>query len=196
MFRTIEKPDSPILSSAFNILKYLSSLVDQLTFLLVYQMADPIAEYFAQYPDFPYNPQASADFRQIDNFNRLAMAEGWSQARRNIEFDVLKRTWTTLVEEEYAGTSLDHYQCLCEDLDVDSIPETVNKCKDMLRTKFVNIIDLTTYRRDVAMGLDAAKPQTFGSLNELKEYSKAQKKWYPVETAKAEMLRELLRVLH
>jgi hypothetical protein len=159
-------------------------------------MADPIDEYFAQYPDFRYDPQASADWRQNENFNRLATASRWDQDRRKIEFDALKRTWTTLVEDEYAGTSLDHYQRLCEDLDIDPIPETVNQCKQKLRTKYVNIIDLTTYRRDVAMGLDAAKPQTFGSLNELKEYSKAQKKWYPVETAKAEMLRELLRVLH
>lgn len=157
-------------------------------------MADPIAEYFARYPEFDYIP--SSDWRQIDNFNDLVQFKGWPHARSKTEFEEFKRTWTTLVEEEYSGSSLDHYQGLCDDLDIDPIPDTVNKCKEQLKRRFVNIIDLTKYRRERRMGLDSVKPQTFGSLNALKEYSNDQKKWYPLETAKGEMLRELLKVLH
>lgn len=156
-------------------------------------MDNSIAQYFARYPEFDYRP--SRDWRQIGPFNALAKFKDWDQDRRTIEFAELKASWIPVVEREYAESSLTHYQNLCRDLDIDPIPETVNECKRQLKGVFVNIVDLTQYRRDIRAGERARKPTLFRSLRALRDYSTAQQKWYPPETAKSEMLRELLKVL-
>jgi hypothetical protein len=99
------------------------------------------------------------------------------------------------VECEFSGSSISHYQSVCEDLDVTPIPQNVEECKAVLRRSFVNIVDLMQYRADRKGRRVATKPRKFRTLNELKQYSRSSGKYYAKEEAKAEMLRELLRVL-
>jgi len=157
-------------------------------------MSDPIAEYFERYPTFNFRP-SQTDWRQIGAFNALAQHQRWSQARRKSEFDEFKSFWIVIVETEFEDSSLEHYQNLCQDLSISPIPESITACKNALRAVYVNIVDLMQYRKDRAAGRRADLPPLFGSLEELSEYSDNEKKWYPRETAKAEMLRELLKVL-
>jgi hypothetical protein len=158
-------------------------------------MSDPISEYFAQFPDFEFRPSLD-DWRQIGAFNALAQKKHWPQEFRKQEFEEFKATWTSIVEAEFAeDTTLPHYQSLCRDLRVDPIPDSITGCKNELATIYVNIVDLVQYRRNKREGRRLRPVRLFNNLQELREYTFAQQKWYPRETAKAEMLRELLKVL-
>ena len=154
---------------------------------------NPIEEFFARYRSFKYRP--SSDWRQLGPFNALAKQCKWSDERRKKEFKRFKRTWTQVVESEFSGSSLSHYQSLCRDLDIKRIPDTVSECKVQLKEVFVNIVDLMQYRTDHQKGRFALKPPKFRTLEQLKEYSDQEGKYYSKEHAKAEMLRELLKVL-
>jgi hypothetical protein len=154
---------------------------------------DPIEAFFARFPSFSYEP--SPDWRQLDPFNHLAKHFRWSKNRRNSEYDRLKSTWTEVVESEFSGSSISHYQSLCKDLDIDPIPDSVTECKTALREVFVNIVDLVQYRKDRQQRRGASKPRTFRTLGQLKQYASNTGKYYNKENAKAEMLRELLKEL-
>jgi hypothetical protein len=158
-------------------------------------MADPIAQYFAQYPDYNYYP-SSYDWRQIGAFNSLVAFKGWDQTTRKVEYEKLKATWTTVVEAEYSGSTLQHYQNLCDDLGINPIPGSVNECKRQLAGVFVNIVDLTQYRMDRRAGRGVSRPLLHNDLEASRNYSNREKKWYPTENARSEMLRILLKVLH
>jgi hypothetical protein len=152
---------------------------------------DAIDRYFARFPRFRYTP--TTDWRQLGPFNALAKSQGWAKDKKKVEFQRLKQAWTKVVEHEFGDSSLGHYQSLCLDLDIDPIPEAITECKSELKAIFVNIVDLMQYRQNKRKG---RKPQRFDDLEELKEYTDECGKYYPKETAKAEMLRELLKVLH
>jgi len=157
-------------------------------------MSDPIEAYFHQYPTFPFLPSED-DWRQIGPFNALAQHLNWSQEHRQSEWEVFKSLWFNIVEGEFRTSDLQHYQKLCEDLNIQPIPDSINTCKAELSKVYVNIVDLVQYRKDKRRGKPAQPPALFGSLEELKEYSKENGKWYPRESAKAEMLRVLLKTL-
>lgn len=154
---------------------------------------NPIAEFFVRYRSFRYRP--SSDWRQLGPFNALAKHCKWSDELRKEELKRFKRTWTQVVESEFSGSSFSHYQSLCRDLDIKPIPDTVYECKAALKGVFVNIVDLMQYRTDCQKGRFARKPQKFRTLEQLKEYSGNEGKYYSKEDAKSEMLRELLKVL-
>jgi hypothetical protein len=155
---------------------------------------DPIAQYFARFPSFNYQP--SLDWRQLGPFNALAKRLKWNDEHRKKEFKKFKRTWTTVVESEFSGSSLSHYQSVCRDLDISPIPDNVTECKAQLKDVFVNIVDLMQYRTDRRhQGRGARKPRKFESLEQLRKYSEQEGKYYNKQEAKAEMLRELLKVL-
>jgi hypothetical protein len=158
------------------------------------EMSDPIEEYFAQYPNFNFLP-STHDWRQVGAFNSLAQELGWSQKHRQNEWKKFKNLWTRVAETEFSESTLEHYQTLCEDLDISPIPESVTACKNELRKVYVNIVDLVQYRKDKRHRRRARKVTKFDTLDELSDYSTSTWKWYPRETAKAEMLRELLKVL-
>lgn len=149
--------------------------------------------FFQKYSSFNYRP--STDWRQLGPFNALAAHCRWSEQERKTRFQLLKRSWTQVVESEFSGSSISHYQSLCRDLDISPVPGTVAECKSELKGVFVNIVDLVQYRRDRQIGLRGNEPTKFDSLEELREYSEDSGKYYPRKNAKAQMLRELLKEL-
>ena len=151
---------------------------------------DPIESFFARFPRVLSD--RTDDWRQLRRFNALAKRKSWDNTKRSEEFERLKQAWTEAAESEFEGSSISHYQRLCEDLEIHPLPETVTECKAELKTVFVNIVDLMEYRR---RGRRGRKPRKFMTLEQLKEYSSEERKYYPKETAKAEMLRELLKEL-
>jgi hypothetical protein len=151
---------------------------------------DTIDEYFASFPLFRY--RRTTDWRQLRPFYTLARQQRWTKREREIEYRRLQEAWTGVVEPEFGGSSLEHYRSLCEDLDIDPIPGSISECKSDLKAVFVNIVDLMQYRRN---GREGEKPKRFHNLKGLKKYSEDCRKYYPKESAKAEMLRELLKVL-
>ena len=148
---------------------------------------DPIENYFDRFRPIPR--QRKDDWRQLGRFNALARREKWSRHERTEEWENLQQAWTEVVEPEFEGSSIRHYQQLCDDLEIDPIPETVAECKNELKAVFVNIVDLVQYRRS---GRKGPKSKRFAKLKLLQKYSFDEKKYYPKERAKAEMLKVLL----
>jgi hypothetical protein len=56
-------------------------------------------------------------------------------------------------------------------------------------------VDLIQYRKDKRARRNPGELRLFTNTRELMEYSNENQKWYPAETAKAEMLRVLLKML-
>jgi hypothetical protein len=158
-------------------------------------MSDPIAEYFAQYPDFNYCPSKDG-WRQFGAFNALCTHRGLTQEERSNELEEFKKTWYDVVNTEFDGSTLDHYQELCLHLGIWPAPDSVKECKDRVSTVFVNIVDLVQYRKERRAGKYPDRVEKFSTLKELKQYSTREKKWYPPEAAEAEMLKELLKVFY
>lgn len=156
-------------------------------------MSDPIANYFARYPAFNYIP--TWDWRQKDAFNALAQELEWSQERRLREWQYFKETWAAAIEKEFAESTLERYQNLCEELRIAPIPDSIRECKRELSKIYVNIVDLMQYRKDKQTGRHAQPVILFNNASELREYTEREQKWCPVETAKAEMLGVLLKNL-
>jgi hypothetical protein len=158
-------------------------------------MSDPIADYFAQYSDFNYHPSKDG-WRQLGAFNALCTHRGLSQKERRDEMEEFKKTWYAVVDTEFEGSTLGHYQELCLDLGFRPAPDSVTECKTRVSTVFVNIVDLVQYRKDRKSGNYHSRVRLFANLEELQQYCKEERKWYPPEAAEAEMLKELLKVFH
>ena len=133
-----------------------------------------------------------SDWRQIGPFNALAEQNDWDEYRRELEFIDLKMSWTGVAEGEFEQTKLEHYQALCRDLHI-RVRESIIRCKEELRGVNVNIVDLVQYRRDRRAGRYNPGVTLFDTVQELKKYSLREAKFYPVDTAKSDMLRELLK---
>ena len=114
------------------------------------EMSDPIAQYFAQYESFTFYPQR--DWRQTGAFNSLAKHLGWSQDQRKSEYQNFKAIWAQAIEGEFAESTLQHYQDLCAELDIEDIPDSITQCRNTLWRVYVNIVDLMQYRRDRMLG--------------------------------------------
>jgi|SRR5579862_972384 len=156
-------------------------------------MTDPISKFYEDYPDFKYIYSHNDDWRQIRAFHALAQSQRWSRQDRAVEFRRYQATWAALMEQEFSETDLADYQTLCRHLDITPIPDSKNECKRRLKEVNVNIVDLVQYRRDKRAGRYAEKPIIFESEEDLKEYSEKEDKIYPLESARSDMLRVLLK---
>jgi len=159
-----------------------------------FEMSDPIAEYFAQFPSFKFQYSSNSDWRQIDAFNALAGIKGWSQDRRRLEWVNFQNAWTHVGETEFGQSRLEHYQEICRDLGIDPVPDSINRCKEQMKKVYVNIVDLIQYRKNKRECKSQGPLTMFDNLEELKSYTEREKKHYPSENAKAELLRELLKI--
>jgi hypothetical protein len=156
-------------------------------------MSDPIAEFFAQYPNFAFHP--GRDWRQIDAFNSLAEQQEWHGTERENKWEEFRNCWTNVVEHEFTECRIEHYQNLCRDLGLEPVPDSIRMCKRELKRVHVNIVDLMQYRRDRREGRNPARPQLFATAQELEDYTRRERKYYPLQNARAEMLRVLLKIL-
>lgn len=159
----------------------------------VTRMADPnIEAYFAQYPLFDFRPSRS-DWRQVSAFNALAKDEKWSQDERSLQYDSFKYTWKAVIDFEFSGSTLQHYQNLCWELRVNPVPSSKEECRRTLRSVYVNVVDLVQYRRDMREGRTPVEFDTYSSLDELKRNSD-KGKWIPPDISEAELFKVLLKV--
>jgi hypothetical protein len=155
------------------------------------EMADPIAQFFAQFDSFTFYPQQDS-WRQIPAFNALAKHLGWSQVERKLQYENFKERLAQAVESEFAGVTIEDYQDLFNELKIKDTPDSVNQCRNRLRRVYVNIVDLMQHRRDKREGRSPSSVIIFETERELTEYTDKEKKWCPVKIARAEMLQVLL----
>ena len=154
-------------------------------------MADPIADFFANYPEFSYRP--SRDWTHYQVFQALHYHLRWSQADRALALGKLHQAWATVAKQEFPGDTYEHYRTILEQLGFDEIPNSVEGCQAELRQVNVNIVDLIQYRKDKRAGLNPPRPQLFTTVHELRDYSRKNGKSFPVVGAKAAVLGILLR---
>ncbi|EME87435.1 uncharacterized protein MYCFIDRAFT_75292 [Pseudocercospora fijiensis CIRAD86] len=88
------------------------------------------------------------------------------------------------------STKLEAYQTFCEDLGVEVGP-SIRKCKKILSQVFVNICDLVVAKQGKTL------VHRFPTATQLRKYSKATEKFFPLKRAKEDtVLHELLIHMH
>ncbi|KAI0033373.1 hypothetical protein K488DRAFT_28761, partial [Vararia minispora EC-137] len=152
----------------------------------------PLDDFFASYPDFSYNPRASA----TDEFYRMCDEFGWDSKRntqkRRKAHQLFKDALVHQFNQTY-GTevnSLRSWQALCEALGLDEIPDTLKDCQEVVEGVYVNIVDFV----DAREGGAHAQVKIFDTEVRLSEYTIKTGKYFPKENAYAGgLLRHLLR---
>ncbi|MCJ1266101.1 hypothetical protein MMC22_005983 [Lobaria immixta] len=140
-------------------------------------------DYFAAYPNFIPEPHLPL----LENFNRLANAQGWRKKRCHKERQIYLLGQYTIHLGEISTGKLQKWQNLCRELRVDPIPTSITKCKKVLKTNVhVNIIDLMDSRRWGTV------VTTFRSRKALVEYTRSSEKTFPLRQAKKDELLEIL----
>ncbi|EKM75956.1 hypothetical protein AGABI1DRAFT_45540 [Agaricus bisporus var. burnettii JB137-S8] len=153
---------------------------------------EPLAAFFVQYPDFNYNPAASA----TKEFDRLSKFEGWgkSSRRKKISKNAFKNGLVAQFNTSY-GTDINdiaNWHAIMTRLKITPLPDTVSACKKVVKGLFVNLVDLVDAREDPSRLV-----KQFNSEMELSKYTKNEGKFFPRETAKAGgVLKFLLRKIH
>ncbi|KAF8682800.1 hypothetical protein RHS04_02058 [Rhizoctonia solani] len=155
-----------------------------------------IRAFFSEYDDFDYDPTKPV----MEEFYRMCDHYLWSnekdENRRYLDKDREKagenfKDALTLQFNAIYGTdenSLLAWQNLCIILNLGNIPEELNTCRDLIRSMYVNIVDLV----DVPITLSFVKH--FKSEMALSTYTKCHGKYFPLENAYAGgLLKFLLR---
>ncbi|KAK6000072.1 hypothetical protein QM012_004060 [Aureobasidium pullulans] len=139
--------------------------------------------FFDRFPEFNHNPRASIR----DEFDRLAETQGWTKketTKKRIECynDEFESYFANLELE----TQLERLQHLCVELEI--IPkDTVTQCKKALSSVHVNIVHLMNARRT------KTKVKKFSSNASLVRYIRKTKEFFPLEEAKCDVIKVLLR---
>ncbi|CAL1699418.1 unnamed protein product [Somion occarium] len=148
----------------------------------------PLDKFFSQFPTFRYRPDAPVN----DEFNRLRIHEGW-KPRSRMSTAMYTKFREALVDEfndRYGKDEnrIESWQLLCTMLRIDPIPTTLWKCREVVRSTHVNLVDLLDVYRT---GEDV---EIFEDLEGLQDYTMETTKFFPLQTAKAGgVLKSLLR---
>ncbi|KAF9471705.1 hypothetical protein BDN70DRAFT_767230, partial [Pholiota conissans] len=149
----------------------------------------PVPEFFSQFSSsFTYTPENSSSAE----FYRLCDELGWekNEPQRTQAHKEFKNALTRQFNTNY-GTeknSLESWQALCKHLGANPVPKTLNRCRQMVMTTHVNLVDLV----DV---FESDKVATvFDTVEELSRYTMATGKYFPREDIDAgDLLKHLLR---
>ncbi|KAF8880361.1 WD40-repeat-containing domain protein [Gymnopilus junonius] len=147
--------------------------------------SDPLEDFFAEYPLFTYNGNVAP----TSEFYRLCSFFGWKRGDNNRE-DAYQSFRIALTEQfnTVYGTdaeSLEGWQLLCAKVGVDPIPDSLKKCREIIMTTHVNLVDLV-HRGGIV--------KKFATVDRLSAYSLRERKIFPREEAYAGgLLKELLR---
>jgi len=151
-----------------------------------------ITAFFAEYPEFDYDSTAPV----TQEYRRLTQESDWMP--RSQEDKKAKAAFGTAMGKQFAsfyGSSIHDikaWKALCEALGVDPIPKTIAECRDLIKSKHVNLVDFI----DTRITGDPIK--IFKTEKELREYTRGEDKYYPKKSAKESgvlkyLLRKILR---
>lgn len=90
-------------------------------------------DYFAAYPTFTPGPNLPL----LENFNRLAEAQGWRKERREEERQAFLLGQYSIHLGSISTGKLQKWQELCGELGVDSIPTSITQCKKVRNLFFL-----------------------------------------------------------
>ncbi|KAI1464573.1 uncharacterized protein F4812DRAFT_467163 [Daldinia caldariorum] len=148
----------------------------------------PMEEFFAQYPEFHHNETKPL----WSQFRALCKHYRWERdsSERRQAHDQFRDAMISEFGRIYGNdsTSLSSWQKLCQVLRIKRIPDTVADCLQKVLAVHVNLVDLVDCQRT------GRRVKLFSSLEDLRNYTKSTKKFFPLDEAKAQgPLRYLLR---
>ncbi|KIJ51124.1 hypothetical protein M422DRAFT_158523 [Sphaerobolus stellatus SS14] len=151
--------------------------------------SDPIAEFFAYYPEFVYD----RDKDTMTEFERLCRSRQWGRRgkRKRQALYALQHA----IGEQFTvafGNQDDDYQNwynLCGTLGINPIPESITQCRKAIKGVYVNIFDVVDAQRQGRK----ATPM-FSNVHLLRAYTFDNEMIFPKRRAKREgLLKYLLR---
>ncbi|KAK7065018.1 hypothetical protein R3P38DRAFT_3420379, partial [Favolaschia claudopus] len=141
-----------------------------------------MSSFWGAYPTFVPHPTKALR----KEFNRLASQQRWNDNQK-------RKKWLQCAQKEFLHQfgddekSLAGWQAMCAIVEVDEIPESISRCKRLLKdTVWVNIYDLLDAKRT------GSPPKKHRSAGALAEYCRQTDKIFPKRKAKAN---PFLRVL-
>ncbi|KAI9835323.1 MAG: hypothetical protein M1819_002467 [Sarea resinae] len=146
-----------------------------------------MASFFETFAKFEPDPTASLE----DEFKRLALQRNWVPGKK-----AFRKNRALCYSAEFAthygsdASKLETWQGLCREVQIKEIPASIKKCKKVLKSVNVNLVDLVNCRRT------GAPVQLFPSRTALREYSMENDKIFPRKAAKADgFIKALLIVM-
>jgi len=136
-------------------------------------MATPMDEFFDRYPDFPYNPSQSV----MTEFYRMCDFFGWErddperETARDLHRDAMVQQFNHIYGTDVNDVA--SWWKLCEDLNIDPIPQDLEGCRSLVRSLHVNLVDL------VDMSNTGREVRLFDSLAELVDYTVDRGRYFP-----------------
>ncbi|KAK0438341.1 uncharacterized protein EV420DRAFT_1280067, partial [Desarmillaria tabescens] len=149
----------------------------------------PIQTFFAQYPDFSYDPSGET----MKQFRSMIRQFGWVRDDDDNKKEALSGIQDAIAQQFndiYGGDAgdLGAWQRLWEMVGQGDMPTNISACKAAIEGVFVNICDLVDYPAT------RVRPRLFSSEIQLAAYSRSNGKIYPKDNAKAGgLLKFLLR---
>ncbi|KAH8087126.1 hypothetical protein BXZ70DRAFT_899709, partial [Cristinia sonorae] len=119
--------------------------------------------FFARHPVFNYDPS----FPIIDEFHRMSETLNWKDKTRQKKMRQLRGVMVVQFNEYY-GTEVgdvEAWRAMCGVLGVWPVPETLKKCRTLVKRQFVNLVDYVEAKKS------GTRVQRFRSLKELSEYT-------------------------
>ncbi|CAE6420283.1 unnamed protein product [Rhizoctonia solani] len=151
-----------------------------------------LAAFFAQYPQFTYDPTRPV----LSELKRMKQVLKWDNKTWESSGALagLRRALVLQFNLTYGTDQKDlaSWQNLCRAMRVTNIPETISRCKKLVATIYVNLVDLVDMPNT---GKEARLFETEGALS---KYTKRTKKIFPKHDAHAGgLLKHLLRsIIH
>ncbi|KAI0263443.1 hypothetical protein BC834DRAFT_313574 [Gloeopeniophorella convolvens] len=134
-----------------------------------------IDRFFAQYPEFPFNPARSPTFQLRDLCNR----KRWE--RKDSECETARHAFRAAMKEDFNDIygldehDINNWHRLCLVLDIEPLPQTLAECREAVCQKHVNLVDLVeNYTKKVRL---------FESEEALSKYTRETGKFFPKEDA-------------
>ncbi|KAH9853747.1 hypothetical protein C2E23DRAFT_93232 [Lenzites betulinus] len=144
----------------------------------------PIRTFFANYPEFDFNPDAPF----FEEFKRLQKT--LDQGEKETARDDMRSAMVRQFNDMY-GTNVDDlesWQLLCTALGMNPVPKDIKTCQRQVKATHVNLVDF------IEAPLSGKPVQTFKSEQKLSKYTQETKKYFPRDDVNSgSLLRCLLR---
>ncbi|KAJ7159692.1 hypothetical protein C8R46DRAFT_1108902 [Mycena filopes] len=144
-----------------------------------------MSTYWDSYPNFVHNPAGQLQ----KEFKLLAKQCGWKADGAQY-----KREWARCGREEFTHhfgseeNRLEGWQALCQTVGLEDIPTSITQCKKVLRTTWVNIVDLVNAK-------STGQPvRRHASADALRTYTVNKKKIFPKKAAKGNPFLKVLLI--
>ncbi|KAF3905108.1 hypothetical protein ABW21_db0201492 [Orbilia brochopaga] len=157
--------------------------------------AGPVDRYLQSHHGSTYQP--SSEVSVINAFKRLAISQNWTIKQRNAE----RKRFHEAVDAEFGervggGCTLFEWQRLAKVVGIEPVPSSITQCQENINIYHI----LHAYRRAVEItDLNLIEPSSditrFPSVGKLRAYTRKHTMYYPKNSAKATVLKGLLKHL-